>query len=128
MRVIVAGGRDFDDPVFVWEQMTRLHNKYGPFTEVVHGGAKGADGLAADWAVVHGIPVLAVHANWKKYGRAAGPIRNAKMLRDYPPGMVITFPGGRGTANLRKLAKAARYKVVSLEKRYAKNRTAKNSR
>jgi hypothetical protein len=49
------------------------------------------------------VPVKQFPADWNKYGKAAGPIRNAQMAK-YADA-VILFPGGRGTANMRKLAK-----------------------
>lgn len=46
-------------------------------------------------------------ADWKKHGKAAGPIRNGIMLRDGKPDMVVAFPGGRGTANMVDQARLA---------------------
>lgn len=46
-------------------------------------------------------------ADWEKHGRAAGPIRNEKMLIVGTPDMVLAFPGGRGTADMIRKAEAA---------------------
>ena len=54
---------------------------------------------------------LAYPANWKKHGRAAGPIRNKQMLEEAKPDLVIAFPGGAGTANMVKQAREAGVKV-----------------
>ena len=44
-------------------------------------------------------------ADWDKHGRAAGPIRNAQMAR-YADAVAL-FPGGRGTASMRRVAEKA---------------------
>ena len=55
---------------------------------------------------------LAFPAEWKKHGKAAGPIRNRKMLQDGKPDLVLAFPGGRGTANMVELATDAGIRVM----------------
>ncbi|WP_062560385.1 DUF2493 domain-containing protein [Paracoccus aminovorans] len=109
MRVIVCGGRDYDDRNGLFEAMDRLHKKFG-ITRVIQGGATGADRLAYEWAASRMIAVENVPADWKKHGRAAGPIRNRAML-DLKPAFVIAFPGGRGTADMTRQAREARVPV-----------------
>ena len=53
-------------------------------------------------------------ADWKKYGKSAGCRRNALMLRDGCPDFVVAFPGGRGTADMVKKAKAAGVRVIEV--------------
>ena len=67
---------------------------------IIHGGAPGADMLAAEVAQELGIPARAYPADWRKHGRAAGPIRNQLMLDDGKPDIVVAFPGGKGTADM----------------------------
>ena len=98
MRVLITGGRDFADRQLLFETLDRLHAARG-FTLVIHGAAKGADSLADEWAKERGIEVQARPADWKKHGRAAGPIRNQEMLKENPQ-LVVAFPGGKGTANM----------------------------
>lgn len=111
MKVLVCGGRDFNDAVRLRQVLDAYHNDIGPFTCVVHGAASGADMLAGDWAKRLGIEVREYPADWKKHGRAAGPIRNAEMLEKEDPDFVIAFPGGRGTQNMVNLAKQDRIRV-----------------
>jgi hypothetical protein len=59
-------------------------------TVIITGGAEGADKIADDYAEVYGFDRIIMPANWKKHGRAAGPIRNKKML-DMKPQLVIAF-------------------------------------
>jgi hypothetical protein len=98
MRVLVCGGRDYQDYEYFCAVMDKLHEKHG-VTEIVQGGANGADKMAACWAKAKGIPMTEVKADWNQYGKAAGHIRNGEMLK-LNPEMVIAFPGGRGTANM----------------------------
>lgn len=120
MRVLVCGGRDFDKSS-VWNWLERF--AYGDIAEItgihrpkitalIHGGARGADEGAAEWGKSEGLRVIAFHADWKKHGKAAGPIRNQRMIDEGKPDIVIAFPGGRGTANMVALAQAAGIPVV----------------
>ena len=88
-----------------------MHRTYR-FTALMQGGAAGVDALARDWAATHPeIERYVCHADWKVHGRAAGPIRNARML-EWKPDMVVAFAGGSGTANMVAQAKAAGVSVV----------------
>lgn len=76
---------------------------------IVHGACKGADKLAALAAERRGVrteahPVAAV--DWGRYGKAAGPIRNRKML-SLGADLVVAFPGGRGTEDMAERAEHA---------------------
>lgn len=112
MKVIVCGGRNFDNKEFVFQQLDKLHAAT-PIEWVIEGGAKGADALAMQWAGSRQVGWTEIKAYWKKDGRAAGPIRNAEMLK-HEPDLVVAFPGGPGTANMIKQAKAAGVKVLEL--------------
>jgi hypothetical protein len=111
MKVLVCGGRDFQDEHFVFDWLDKLHKQYD-FTQVIHGDARGADTLAKRWAKQEGIPQLACPADWEKHGKSAGFIRNKQMLVDGKPDMVVAFPGGRGTMSMTTLAKAAGVTVL----------------
>lgn len=95
MRVIIAGGRDFDD----YEAVCRAVEQSGfDMTEVISGGATGADELGEWWAYQHGVPFGRCSADWERWGHAAGPIRNREMA-DMADAL-IALPGGRGTADM----------------------------
>lgn len=108
MRVLVCGGRDYKDRAAVDLVLTLAKPSV-----VIHGGAPGADCLAGAWALKNGVAVEAFPADWKKHGRAAGPLRNQRMLDESKPDYVIAFPGGLGTADMVRRAKAAGLKVVT---------------
>ena len=106
MRIIVCGGRNYKDAAKVASALDAAHRKK-PITAIIQGGADGADRLAAEWAWDHEIPVGTFNADWKAYGRKAGPIRNAAMIAESRPDGVIAFPGGTGTADMIKQARTA---------------------
>ncbi len=114
MRVLVTGGRNYND----WRRVHAIldaHHASTPITAIIHGGATGADSWAGRWASYNRIKEIAVPADWKKYKNYAGPIRNQKMINEQSPDLVIAFPGGAGTANCVRRAKAAGLVVMEIE-------------
>src|SRR5580700_2449120 len=103
VRLIIAGGREHRDPTLVeraW--LASPFSKNGPVSEIVTGGARGVDTLAFDWSHRVGLGWPRVFpADWKKHGRAAGPLRNEAMAAyagEEPDGALLAIPGkGRGT-------------------------------
>lgn len=112
LRVLVCGGRNYDDLGAVWGQLDAFHAMQGPIVAIIHGGAGGADLLGEKWAIQNGVPRVSFRPDWNAYGRAAGPIRNKRMLDDGKPDLVIAFPGGRGTADMIRQATDANVEVV----------------
>ena len=110
MRVLICGGRQFSDAAFLWKTMDELNAKT-PVTEVIVGGAIGADTLGERWSKDRRIPYRIFMADWAAHGRAAGPIRNQAMLDEGKPNLVVAFVGGRGTADMMRRARAAGVKV-----------------
>jgi hypothetical protein len=111
-RVLVYGGRDFDDTLAM---QSMLEIWVIPGDVVVHGGAPGADSLAGDIAGrILGLQVEVHPADWAKYGKAAGPIRNQEML-DSGIDFALQFPGGKGTADMRRRLDKAGVSVAEAE-------------
>ena len=102
MRVLVCGGRDFSDAALMC-RVLRDTLKAGD--TLIAGAARGADALAERFCPP-GVTKEIYPADWQKYGKAAGPIRNQQML-DAKPDLVVAFPGGRGTADMVRRAEAA---------------------
>ena len=102
-RVIVAGGRDFQDENYLNESLDHIRAEYVDI-EIVSGHASGADKLAEAYAERLGLAIKIFPADWKKYGRAAGPIRNKEMLDYIMEGdpIVAAFWDGqsKGTKNM----------------------------
>jgi len=111
-RVIVCGGRKFDDRMFMANVLDRVVEQKGEIF-VIHGGAEGAAKLAGEWAASRGMPCAEVGALWDLFDHAAGPIRNGWMLALQPHG-VVAFPGGDGTANMIMQARAAGVPVMEV--------------
>lgn len=111
MRLLVCGGRHFEDRAMLWRVLDSLHEQH-IFSVVIHGMARGADRLADHWAVFNKIPAYRFHAAWTQQGLAAGPIRNAKMLEKGQPDLVVAFPGNSGTKDMVRKALAAKVAVL----------------
>ena len=106
---LVAGSRSFDDYDLLSKELDQLRNN-DPDICIVSGGAKGADSLAERYANEHGLNLKVFSANWAKYGRSAGYIRNAKMhkfISSFENRICIAFWDGasKGTAHNFELAK-----------------------
>jgi hypothetical protein len=111
MTVLVCGGRDYTDRERIYKLLTFNREKIGV---IVHGGAAGADTLAGDWAAANSVACMRVPAEWGKFGKKAGFIRNEKMLSLAKPDLVVAFPGGVGTAMMVRLAKQAGVRVIEV--------------
>ena len=109
MRILVCGGRDFYHMGTLNYAMNVLLMERGLHeadVTIIQGGAKGADFLAKAWADWVGAKHVEYPADWKTHGRGAGHIRNAQMLSEGKPDLVVAFKGGRGTADMVSKAKA----------------------
>ncbi len=108
--MIVAGGRDFADEELLTSTLDELREELDNI-EIVSGHASGADKMAEAYAKKKGIPLKTFPAEWKKYGRAAGPIRNREMLSYIMEGnpVVTAFWDGqsKGTKNMINQARKA---------------------
>lgn len=99
MKTIIAGGRNVIEAGILASALDELPWK---ISEVVSGGAKGIDALGEQWAGINSIPVKLFKADWKAYGRAAGPKRNRQMA-EYADALLAIWDGqSKGTANMIK--------------------------
>jgi hypothetical protein len=118
MKVLIAGSRHatLDHG---GQEIKKYILELPPNTTVINGGCKGVDMIADYYANKRGLKVIRVDAEWKKHGRAAGPIRNKKML-DLDPDLVVLFHndlvnGGKGTRNMRDIALKKGVDVIHFE-------------
>lgn len=85
-RVLVTGSRTWDAPAVVYEALNDVLGAADRPLVVVHGGARGADAHAAAWARANALvnwPLVSEErreADWARYGKRAGIIRNAEMV------------------------------------------------
>ena len=110
MVILVCGGRTYNNKDKVNEVLSSIH-KETPISVLIHGAAKGADTLAGYWARENGIKEKQYPALWNTHGKAAGIMRNQKMLDDNKVDLVVAFPGGKGTADMSQRAKKANIEV-----------------
>lgn len=124
MRLLVCGGRTFSDKALLFATLDRVTprtepDEYGNTlpagVTIIHGAAQGADRLADDWAVVNWCSVEQYPADWDRYKKSAGFIRNQEMLEKGRPDLVIAFPGGRGTADMVRRARKAGVPVTEVK-------------
>lgn len=101
-RVIISGDRNWTGSELE-SKMEWLFRQMPVGTIITHGGCKGVDMTADKVACKLGILVDLVPADWERYGRAAGPIRNKQML-DKGPQVVYAFhqkiESSRGTKDM----------------------------
>lgn len=109
MRVIIAGGRDFND----YETLCNVCDNLIPQeSEIVSGGARGTDKLGERYSKDRGYNLIVFPADWKTYGKGAGHIRN-KQMAEYGD-MLIAFWDGesKGTKNMIDTSKKLGLKVL----------------
>lgn len=101
IRCLVFGGRGFFNKDFLFKELYDIHQVFC-INLIINGGATGADELSSYWAIKNNVEYVECHADWNKYGRSAGPIRNQEMLDNYKPNIVVGFHGGVGTRDMRR--------------------------
>lgn len=108
-RIVIAGSRGFEDYPLLKEKLDQILETEPEPVELVSGHAEGADRLAERYAAERGLAIHVVKPDWKRFGRAAGPIRNRQMLEyalQARP-LVLAFWDGKskGTKNTIETAK-----------------------
>jgi len=114
MKIIIAGGRDFNN-YYILEKVLNSFKEL--IDEVISGDARGADELGARWATYNNIPVNHFPADWDYYGHAAGFIRNIEM-GEYADAAICFWNGkSKGTEHMIKTMKNLKkpYKVFNYQ-------------
>jgi len=110
MKVIIAGGRDFNDYDLLRKQCDHLLQNQ-VVVEIVSGTAKGADQLGERYAKEKEYKITRFPANWDEYGKSAGYIRNEEMAK-YADALIAFWDGkSKGTEHMINLAKQYNLKV-----------------
>ncbi|MBK1973014.1 DUF2493 domain-containing protein [Campylobacter sp. TTU-622] len=116
MKLLVCGGRDYKDIERFNKEMDNIFSLYqNQIDTIIEGGASGADNMAKNYALKNKINLIEVKANWQHFGKAAGPIRNKKMLSMLDNNdCVLAFWNGisKGTKNMIKIAKDKNITVI----------------
>lgn len=97
MKTIIAGSRNITD---YNELLKAIENIDWEITEVISGGARGVDELGEWHATSNNIPLRIKPADWSRFGKAAGPIRNQEMAKIGDALIAVWDGESRGTAHM----------------------------
>lgn len=101
--VVVAGPRDYNNKGFIFDYLDGLLSmikvKTNKDVQIIEGGAKGVDFLAKQYAKAHNLSTIQVTADWARYGKSAGPRRNARMA-DLCGWCVVFYSGSAGSKSM----------------------------
>lgn len=122
MKVLICGSRDFYDWRLLEDVLYNFNKDEAHdtgVTTIIQGGAAGADSLAKQYASYNKILCENFEAEWGKYGKMAGTLRNTRMLVEGRPDYCIAFRrnNSRGTSNMISQAEKAGVpvKVINIQ-------------
>ena len=112
MNILCCGDRNWKNELAIRNELSKF---IGKDITIIHGAARGADSIAGNIAKEFGFKVKEFPADWNKYKKAAGPIRNKQMLDEGKPDLVIAFHNkiedSKGTKNMVTISKEQNVKV-----------------
>ena len=112
MKTIIAGSRDN----VTYEHIKDAVKNCGwIITEVVEGGARGADRLGRKWAIDNTIPYITMNADWDKHGKSAGYRRNTEMAEVAEALIAIRANMSKGTTHMINIAKNKGLRIYVIE-------------
>lgn len=111
MKLIVAGGRDFTNYEWMSKAIEAVLDTH-PIDMIISGGAPGADELAELWCLESIFPLQVFEADWEKYGRAAGPIRNREMAK--AGDVLLCFWDGKSKGTKSMINEARREQLLDI--------------
>ena len=103
MKYIIAGGRDFNNRSIMFPILSKHISNM--CDTIISGDARGADALGVEWAAHFQIPIQHFPAQWDKYGKSAGFIRNAEMGEEADALIAFWDGKSKGTAHMIKTMK-----------------------
>lgn len=115
IKVIIAGTRDFNDYAFLKKNLDYFLQGINPNNEeieIVSGNARGADKLGERYAKEHNLPVKLFPANWDKYGKRAGYLRNQEMANYSDVLIAFWDEKSKGTKHMIDIAKKQDLTVI----------------
>lgn len=100
MKLLVAGSRTCPYEGLVNSQILLMRQQYPAISEIVEGGATGVDRFARVYALHNDLDIRTFQADWDRYGKSAGPIRNVEMA-NYADLMLLVWDGkSRGSRHM----------------------------
>ena len=110
MKVIIAGGRDFNNYNFLCQKVDKILSRQKDI-EIVSGVAYGADKLGERYAIERNLTITRFPADWNTYGKSAGYRRNAEMA-EYADALIAFWNRrSRGTKHMIDIANNKNLKV-----------------
>lgn len=113
-RVIIAGGRDYDNWALFHSYIEQLLPANSSPT-IISGGANGVDSFAIKYAKLYNIPLEVFPADWDKHGKRAGFIRNTEMANVATELIVFWDGKSKGTEHMISIAKSKNLKITNIE-------------
>jgi hypothetical protein len=110
IKVIIAGGRDFNDIQFLLQEF-KLFVGQEIIEAIISGMARGADTVGIEIAKLYAIPLIQMPADWSKYGKSAGYRRNEEMAQIATHALIAWDGQSKGTGHMLDLAQ--KYKLVT---------------
>lgn len=107
IRLVIAGSRTFTDYPLLCNKLERITSSIGLPNLVISGTARGGDQMGERWAAEHGIPVKRMPADWNKFGKRAGFLRNEAMAAVATHVVSFIVSGSKGAAMMAAIAKKA---------------------
>src|SRR3990167_858552 len=111
MTILCCGDRNWNNALVIRNALLDYIRNDKDLT-IIHGNANGADRMCAFVALELGLNqsnIKSFPANWNKFGKSAGPIRNKQMLDEGKPDLVLAFhnfiANSKGTKNMLEQAK-----------------------
>lgn len=118
MRILVTGSRKWDDQELLFKALDTLNQTPSHDIALVHGACPdGADAMADLWGQMHGVEIETHPAKWKEFGKRAGYVRNALMVK-MGADVCVAFikdrsPGATMTANLAERSGITTIRIVA---------------
>ena len=104
MKIVIGGCRDYHDYDAFCEFVDRCLEELRQDVTVLSGHCSGVDAMAERYAAERGLGVEIYAAEWDKYGRAAGPVRNKKMVEQSDAVIAFWDRVSKGTRSLIRYA------------------------
>lgn len=115
MRILICGDRNWSNYTVIKVAVGRACPNPLPTDVIIDGCARGADTIGFQVGREFGFQAMRFPADWHSEGKAAGPLRNIKMLREGKPDLVLAFhnflPNSKGTKHMVRIALDAKIPV-----------------
>jgi len=109
MRTIISGSRDMDEADH--HVLVAIAKSGFKITEVLSGCSGAVDTEGEAWALRHEKMLHKHPADWARYGKKAGPMRNEAMAKQADALIAVWDGVSRGTADMIRRARKHKLKV-----------------